>query len=208
MKKMVRTKPPKQALRRTKFGSGGKKTGPKRNFSEEMLQETYDLVGKLGARNKDLADYFDVSTVTIEYWTKKYPIFAKAVKQGRVTNSLRVSKALYSKAIGYSYTSQQVIPNTIKEYYENGKLRHQHTEPIIVEIQKQLPPDAYAAHKYLAIIMREIWADTSHLNISHQHSGEINVKKVEELSLDELSEEVKNLLFELNMKQLSDAQTN
>ena len=39
-------------------------------------------------------------------------------------------------------------------------------------------------------------------------SKPVAIKKIEELSLDELSEPIKNLLFELNMKQLSDAQTN
>jgi len=38
------------------------------------------------------------------------------------------------------------------------------------------------------------------------HSGDINIHKVEELSMEDLSEEVKALLFDINLKQLSDVQ--
>ena len=56
--------------------------------------------------------------------------------------------------------------------------------------------------------MREVWADSSKVDINHKYSGEVTTRKIEELSLDELSEPIKNLLFDLNMKQLSDGQNN
>ena len=56
--------------------------------------------------------------------------------------------------------------------------------------------------------MRETWADPNTQNINHNINGEININKIEELSMDDLSQEVRDMLFELNMKQLSGAQNN
>jgi hypothetical protein len=200
---MKRTKFNNKGLKRTKGKAG--RTG---YFQPWMIEEAKELTGKLGARNIDMAEYFEVTVGTIDYWIKTKPEFARAVKIGRLEASLKVAQALYQKAIGFQYMDEQVIANTVKKYGENGKLISQHVEPLIVQVHKQLPPDAYAAHKYLSIIQREIWAETNSLNINHSHTGSVTVKNVEELSLDELSEDIKGLLFELNMKQLSSAQSN
>jgi len=173
-----------------------------------VIHQAEELTGKLGARNKDLAEYFQVDISTVEGWIKTRPAFGDAVRRGRTHASLTVSQSLYQKATGCTVTEEQVFNKTVKTYYENGKLRAQHTEPVIVQVTKQLPPDAYAANKFLSIIMREIWADSAKVDINHKYSGEITHRKIEELSLDELSEPIKNLLFELNMKQLSDGQNN
>lgn len=173
-----------------------------------VIHQAEELAGKLGARNKDLAQYFQVDITTVEGWIKTRPAFGDAVRRGRTHASLTVAQSLYQKATGCTVTEEQVFNKTVKTYYENGKLRAQHTEPVIVQVKKELPPDAYAANKFLSIIMREIWADNTKVDVNHKYSGEITHRKIEELSLDELSEPVKNLLFELNMKQLSDGQNN
>ena len=40
------------------------------------------------------------------------------------------------------------------------------------------------------------------------HKGDINIHQVNELSMEDLSDEVKALLFEVNLKQLADVQSN
>ena len=183
------------------------KPGPK-GCQPWMYSVAEDLVGKLGARNKELAQYFEVGLSTVEGWITNIPEFAAAVRRGRVKNSLIISKALFSKAKGYEYMESVLTKVETKEYYPNGKIKSVRVEPTIIEVPKQLPPDAYAAHKYLSIIQREIWAEVSTHKIDHTHSGEVIHRKIEEISFDELSEPVKNMLFDLNMIQLSDGQNN
>lgn len=174
----------------------------------EVIQKAEELTGIFGARHQELAQYFEVDVTTIDYWVKSKPEFAAAVYRGRARAGLTVSQALYKKATGCTITEQVVIQNEVKTYHENGRIKSRHIEPIIINVTKEIPPDAYAAHKWLSIIHREIWADVNKMDINHHHSGEITHRKIEELSLDELSEPVKNMLFELNMKQLSDGQSN
>lgn len=171
-----------------------KRAGRKGYFQEWMIQDAQELIGKLGARNIDLAEYFEVDPSTIDYWIKNKPEFCRAVKRGRLEAALKVSQALYQRAIGCSH------PDVHISNYKG--------EITVTNIVKHYPPDAYAAHKYLSIIFREVWADVNRLNIDHNYSGDINIHKIEELSMEDLSDEVKNFLFSLNMKQLSDAQNN
>jgi hypothetical protein len=159
-----------------------------------MAAEATELIGKLGARNTDLAEYFEVAPSTIDLWLKNNPEFQRAVKRGRLEAALKVSQALFQKAIGCSH------PDVHISNYK-GKIT-------ITPITKHYPPDAFAAHKYLSIIFREVWADVSKHQVSHTHSGEITHKKIEELSMNDLTDEVKEFLFGLNMKQLSEAQNN
>ena len=200
---MVRTIFPVQIVRTRS------KHNPKHGAYEPwMVKDAYELVGKLGARHQELALFFDVDITTIENWVKNKPEFARAVKRARVESGLIVSKSLFNKANGCIIKEQVVIQNVVKEYAENGKLLRTHIEPIIVTIEKQLPPDAYAAHKYLTIMHREIWAENSSIDINHNYRGELTIRNVDELSMDELSDDIKTMLFDLNMKQLSKPQHN
>lgn len=165
------------------------------SYQPWMVQEAQELVGKLGARNVDLAEFFGVCEATIDNWIAGKREFNIAVRKGRLEAKLKVSQALYHRAIGYSH------PDVHISNYKG--------DITVTDITKHYPPDAYAAHKYLTIMAREMgWADISNMNVNHNHSGEITHRKIEELSMEDLPEEVKNFIFDLNLKQLSDAQNN
>lgn len=197
-KAMTRTRPPKNP-----HGAG--RTGV---FQPWMIQEAQELVGKLGARNSDLAEYFDVHVTTVEYWLRHKPEFKRAVKKGRLESSLKVSQALYHKAIGYSHPDTKYFMQPKKYFDEDGKLTEETKEPLAIRITKYYPPDTAAAIKYLSIMMREVWAENTTLSHLHKHSGSVDIKKVEELSMDSLTEEMRELLFNINIKQLSSGQEN
>lgn len=200
---MKRTKPSKssQAIER-------KKPGRKSKYEPWMAVAADRLIGKLGMRNKDLALYFEVDETTIDKWIRDNPDFSHAVNHGRVSAGMEVAQSLFKKANGCEWIDSQVFQQTTKEYYDNGKVKSTKTEPIIIQVPKTLPPDAYAAHKFLTVMFREVWSENSHHTIDHRHSGEITHKKVEELSLDDMSKEMKDLLFKTNLMQLSDGQDN
>lgn len=183
--------------------------GPGRRgaFHEWMCEEAKDMCGKFGARIDDLATHFDVCPATIDYWIKNKHNFSRAVKQGRSECVLKMSRALFHRGIGYSHPAIHFMMQTIKEYDENGNVTRSITQPLEVPYIKHYPPDTPAAIKYLSILGRENgWAEITKVNMDVNHSGDINIHKVEELSMESLSEEVRALLFEINLKQLSDAQ--
>lgn len=148
------------------------------------------LVGRLGARIVDVADFFGVTDDTIINWQNKYPSFNQAIRMSKVQAAAKVANALYHKAIGME------IPDTQFFAYKG--------EIVSQTYMKYLPPDAFAAHKWLSIVMREIWADNNlKVDINQTITGNITYRKIEEIPVNELTKEQKELIFQLNMKQLS-----
>jgi len=167
-----------------------KRTGPKGLYQDWMWEDAERLTGLMGARLVDLATYFGVDDKTIEYWMKTKPEFNRAVKRGRLHKCLNVANALYQKAVGV------VLPETIS-------FMHQATGKIVTKnVWKQYPPDAYAAKQFLSIMFREVWADNK-IEVDHNFSGSVEHKHKQELPIDDLTKEQKELLFKLNFKQLS-----
>lgn len=179
------------------------------SFQPWMCEVAKNMVGKLGARNNDLADHFNVSHATIDNWIKNRPEFEQAVKYGRMECLIKASNSLLHRGVGFSHPDVHIMTQTIKEYDENGKLKSSRTEPLIIPITKHYPPDTMALRLYLSNIGREYgWSDAAQVNMDVKHSGDINIHKIEELSMDDLSEELQALLFEVHLKQLSDVQSN
>lgn len=202
---------------RTKIPTGGTGThlptrrnrpGPKGSYSTDLLPQVIELVGKFGARNQDLADYFGVALKTVEHWIRHRPEFAETLRKARILKGLTVAQSLYNTAVGYSYYETVVGTRTLKEYNEQGKPLRTVTEPVEMQIEKQVLPSAWAGHKILSILHRDIWAETKNVNVDHHHSGEITHRRIDELSMNELPQEVKEFIFDLNLLQLSDEQNN
>src|SRR5262249_18267510 len=64
---------------------------------------------KLGATDRDLADFFEVATSTIWRWQVQHKGFCSALRVGKAEADERVVRALYQRAVGYSYDSEKVM---------------------------------------------------------------------------------------------------
>jgi len=185
------------------------RAGRKGSYQPWMADDAQELCGKLGARIIDLAEYFNVCPATIDYWITHRPDFERAVKKGRLECTLKVSQALYHRATGYSHPDVHILTNRVKVYDEKGNVIEEHTEPLMVNIIKHYPPDPTSAIKYLTIMARDQgWSEITRVNMDINHSGDVNIHQVSELSMEDLSEEARALLFEVNLKQLQDVQSN
>jgi hypothetical protein len=71
--------------------------------------EQAEKLCQLGAIDKELADFFNVSMVTIWKWQSRHPEFFAALRRGKATANERVERALYSMATGYSYDSEKLF---------------------------------------------------------------------------------------------------
>lgn len=78
----------------------------------------------LGAKDTELAEFFDVSEQTINAWKKAHPTFLESIKKGKSIADGNVANSLYNRAIGYSHPEQKVFNNqgeiltheTVKHY--------------------------------------------------------------------------------------------
>lgn len=69
-------------------------------YQTSYNQQAYKLC-LLGAIDKDLADWFDVNTDTINEWKKVYPKFKASIQKGKKIADIKVAESLFRTATGF-----------------------------------------------------------------------------------------------------------
>ena len=107
----------------------------------------------LGATDLEMADFFGVSTVTLNNWKIKHPEFVNSLKAGKETADERVERSLYQKAIGYTFESEKV-------FQFRGEI-------VRTPTREHVPPDTVAGIFWLKNRRPDKWRDVH----KHEHGG-------------------------------------
>lgn len=136
-------------------------------FSKEMCTQVEKLC-RLGATDKELADFFEVSEQAVWNWKVEHPEFLKALKNGKVLADASVSERLFGRAMGYSH------PDVHISNYQGAITK--------TEIVKHYPPDTVACIFWLKNRRPDLWRD----RVEHtgRDGGPIETKQVSD---DELA---------------------
>jgi len=102
----------------------------------------------LGATNKQIAEFLEVSTKTFERWLESEPKVRKAVMEGKDFADAKVSQALYERAIGAESWDEKPVSLGEGQY-------------VVVKLKKKAPPDTLAATKWLFNRRPTQWRDRS-----------------------------------------------
>jgi hypothetical protein len=113
-------------------------------FEPEMCEQAHNYC-LLGATNDELADFFHVSSSTIDRWIAGRTDFGDAVRSGRVVADARVARGLYGRAVGYDRMVERSV-------IVGGKLR-----PVASTVH--YPPNVQACIFWLRHRRRETWGD-------------------------------------------------
>jgi len=92
-------------------------------YKDEYAKQAAKLCD-LGATDKELADFFEVTESTLNLWKLKHAEFSESLKLGKDHANERVKRSLYNRALGYSHEEDDirvvngdiVITPTIKHY--------------------------------------------------------------------------------------------
>lgn len=112
----------------------GKKAGRPPAYKADYARQA-KLFAERGATDKEVAELLGVTDRTVRTWKHRYPEFDEALKVGKDAADDRVERALYQRAVGYSFDSVKVMQN-------NGI-------PVMAEFVEHLPPDIQAAMYWL-----------------------------------------------------------
>jgi hypothetical protein len=133
----------------------GRPTKYKEEYNEQVIK-----LCKLGATDKEIADFFEVTETTINNWKLDYPSFFESIKKGRIVADMEVANSLYNRAKGYE---QEVV----KVFQFQG-------EPVIVPVIERIAPDTGAAMAWLKNRRPKDWRDKQEV----EHSGEITMPTI------------------------------
>lgn len=148
-------------------------------FDSSMCVQAEKLC-KLGATDKELADFFEVSEQTLNTWKQAHPEFLESLKKGKAVADAEVASKLFHRATGYEH------PDVHISNYQG--------EVTVTPITKHYAPDTTAAIFWLKNRRPDLWRD----RVEHtgKDGGPIETREVSD---DELArwmafEATKNVL--------------
>ena len=106
----------------------------------------------LGATDKELADYFDVTETTVNNWKIDYPSFFESIKDGKERADILVAQSLHKRATGYKQKTQKAMQ------YQG--------DVIIADVVEEVAPDTAAAIFWLKNRQGKNWRDKQELSVS------------------------------------------
>ncbi len=130
-------------------------------YKEEYNEQAYKLA-LLGATDREMADFFEVSESTLNLWKIENPSFSESLKEGKQTADAKVAQSLFKRALGYSH------PDVDIKVVQN--------EIVQTEITKHYPPDTTAAIFWLKNRKADQWREKQELSIDDK-SVEV-IKKI------------------------------
>lgn len=105
----------------------------------------------LGATDKEMADFFDVSQQTLCYWKEQYPEFLESLREGKTKADAEVASKLFKRATGFSYdevTWERVDSKENLAIDEDGSMTKQEAFKKKI-VTKFVPPDVAAQNIWL-----------------------------------------------------------
>jgi hypothetical protein len=136
------------------------KAGRPSSYRPEYAEQAQKLC-KLGATDRELADFFGVAESTLNLWKLQHETFSESLKLGKDAADERVSKSLYHRAIGYSH------PDVHVSNFQG--------EVTLTPIVKVYPPETVACIFWLKNRQPEAWRDK--VEVEHSTSALVDEMK-------------------------------
>lgn len=126
---------------------------------------------RLGAVDYDVCKLLEIDNDTFRQWQWKHPEFAHAIKVGKKDADDRVERALYNRAVGYSFASEKIM--TVAQGQGVSAVER-------VAIVEHVPPDVSAQQFWLKNRRRDDWRD----KLETEHSGTLKIEDIQRDDLD------------------------
>ena len=128
---------------------GGRPT----KYDEKYNEQAYKLC-LLGANDKEMADFFQVTESTLNLWKREHKAFSESLTRGKMLADAEIAKSLYHRAKGYEHVE------TITATFQ-GKITD------TMDVIKHYPPDTPAATLWLKNRQPDKWRDKQEI----EHTG-------------------------------------
>lgn len=126
----------------TKAEKPAAKRGRPSGLTPDKIKQAAKLA-KLGATDAEIADFFEISAVTVWRWKEADPAFCSALKAGKAEADDRVERSLYARATGYEHDEVDIR-------VVGGQI-------VQTPIRKRYPPDTVACIFWLKNRRPDLW---------------------------------------------------
>lgn len=150
------------ATRKAAAKQPARKPGRPSKYRDEFVEQARKLC-LLGAKDKELASFFEVSEQTLNTWKTEHPAFLESLKAGKELADATIADSLYQRAKGYSHPEDdiRVVGGAI----------------VITPTIKHYPPDSTALIFWLKNRRPDLWRDKR----EPEEGGQSLVKAVSDL---------------------------
>lgn len=144
--------------------SGANGTGRPSLYDEKFNEQVYNLC-RIGAIDKDIADFFGVTETTINNWKIEHPCFFESIKKGKSDADQEVACSLFKRAKGATRIIQKEVKLKSSEY-ENGKKVSEEERVEVVDLKVEEPPDTTAIIFFLKNRRPDLWRDKTETQLT------------------------------------------
>ncbi|MDH1341898.1 terminase [Ectopseudomonas oleovorans] len=118
---------------------------------------------RLGATDKELADFFAVDEATINRWKVAHPHFCESLKAGKQIADAEVADKLFQRATGYEHKAVKIVAD--------AKTGAEHQ----VEYVERYAPDTTAIIFWLKNRRPDLWRDRIDNTLSGPNGGPVPI---------------------------------
>lgn len=99
------------------------KIGRPSSYLPEYAEQAEKLC-KLGATDKEMADFFGVSEQTLNAWKHAQPDFLESLRSGKMLADANIAARLYSRAMGYTHEAVKIAVSPTGEHHQVPYVEH------------------------------------------------------------------------------------
>lgn len=156
-------------------------SGAPTKYKEEYNEQVYKLC-LLGAKDTEIADFFEVDVSTIGNWKVAHPKFLEAISEGKTKADIEVANSLYKTTADRVVIKQ--VPFKVKNvYWKDGK-KIEEEKIEIVDVEETIPADFRSQSFWLRNRKSDAWREKSEVDSTINQS----VTWVEEKTYDDNNE--------------------
>ena len=135
-----------------------RRVGRPTRYKAEYAEQARKLC-LLGATDIELAEFFQVSTATLDTWKKAHSEFLSSITRGKDIADAEVAERLFQRALGYSHKAVKIMA------VDKTVVREEYIE--------HYPPDTQAASLWLRNRQPKKWRDKQDVEHSGKDGGPI-----------------------------------
>ena len=153
--------------------------GAPTKYKEDFVRMAYVACSAGGFTDKQLANLFNVSKRTIDYWKHKHLEFLHSIKAGKNKFDTEVvEKAFLKRCTGFSYNETTRKPQITKVLKGDGSEEEVTKMTVTKRVRKYVTPDPRGCMDWLTNRAPDRWKKSKHVAITGQDAGPVKTESL------------------------------